>query len=334
MFGFGAKKLPPRAERARSGPRIAPFINAELLMALEKLGLFAYANDHPIFQAPAAARELKLRPDLLLAACGFLAEENILEKTGPDAFRLAVDYRLVLESRNNYFLAYKAVYESFAELLDGSKRYGKDVVRDATRLGFGTRRSIPFLVQRFKELGIRTALDIGCGRGNFLFALAEAIPGFRGIGIEIDRATIAFAQERIKASPHKESLAVFEGDAAHPELFPQETEAAEAFYGVAIFHELKKDGKLIPAFREYKKKLPRAKFFLIEFDTPSWDTLLQEPDTQLRHEAAQYLLTHYFTEQGLPQAKADWVTTLEEAGWKVRAVHDDLPMRLTAFECE
>ena len=334
MFGFGIKKLPSRAAVAPLRPRTVPLINAELLMALEKLGLFAYANDHPALSAPAAARELKLRPDLLLAACDFLAEENIFEKTGPDTFRLAVDYHLVLEAQNNYFLAYKAVYESFAELLDGSRTYGKDVVRDATRLGFGTRRSIPFLVQRFKELGIRTALDIGCGRGNFLFALAEAIPGFRGIGIEIDRATVAFAEERIKTSPRRESIKVFEGDAAHPELFPKEAEAAEAFYGVAIFHELKKSGKLVPAFREYKKKLPRAKFFLIEFDTPPWDELLREPDTQLRHEAAQYLLTHYFTEQGLPQAKADWVKTLKEAGWDVRAVHDDLPMRLTVFECE
>lgn len=316
-----------------TGSFINAFINAELLMALEKLGLFEYISARKEFSIRETARDLKLRADLLLAACGLLAEARVLTKIGTDTFRLAVDYAGNLEAQNNYLLAYKPVYNSLAELLSGTKSYGKDVVRDATRLGFGTRRSIPFLVKRFRELGITTALDIGCGRGNFLFALAEAIPGFRGIGIEIDKATVAFAQERIAASPYRESLKVFEGDAAHPERFPAEACNVDAFYGVAIFHELGKSGDLASVFRDYKRCLPRSKFFLIEFDTPGWNAVLEEPPAPLRQMAAQYLLTHYFTEQGLPRPKREWKDILERSGWQFRVMHD-LPLRLTAFECD
>lgn len=302
-------------------------------MALEKLCFFEYISTQPEFSIREAAKDLGLKSDLLLAACEFLAEAHVFDKVGHNAFRLMADYHRELEAQNNYLLAYKPVYNSFAGLLNGTKKYGKDIMRDATRLGFGTRRSIPFLVKRLEELSIKNALDIGCGRGNFLFALAEAIPEFGGIGIEIDKATVAFAKARINASPFRNAINVFEGDAAHPELFPADTQKAEAFYGVAIFHELRKSGGLVPIFREYKRRFRHSKFFLIEFDTPGWDALLKEPDTILRHQAAQYLLTHYFTEQGLPQSKEEWGRTLEESGWRVQTVHD-LPMRLTAFECE
>lgn len=307
------------------------FLLTEIFMALEKTGFNGYATAHPEISIVRAASELGLRNDLLEAVCEFLAEKSILHKVGQGIFRKSDDYAAT-QGPIYFLLAYKSICESLAELLTGSKIYGKDIVRDARYLGTGTKLIFPLLAKIFKARGIKSVLDLGCGNGAFLLTLAAILPDFRGIGIEIDKPTINEAEASILASPYKNSIGIFHGDAGHPESFPVQTDPAEAIIGIGMFHEFRKDGTLVPILNRYKARFPRSRLFLVEFDTPDWDELRQRPQTPERKSASIYRFLHYFSEQGLPQSKSDWVRTINSSEWKIDAIHDG-PNRLVAFEC-
>ena len=308
------------------------YVLAEIFMALEKTGLNRYAAAHQEISVMHAASALHLRNDLLEAACEFLAENNMLQKIGPGVFRKEDRY-FSDQGPVPFLLAYKNVCDSFAELMDGSKIYGKDVARDARYLGTGTKLIFPILGPIFKTRGIKTVLDLGCGNGAFLLTLAGALPDLRGTGIDIDAPTVEEASAAIRVSPYKNSIRILQGDVRHPELFPREVDSFDALVGMGIFHEFRKGDVLIPLLNRYKVRFPKARLFLVEFDTPGWDELRQKQKGPKRRSAAIYRLMHYFSEQGLPQSKEEWLTTLGDAEWRVVGAHNG-PNRLIAFECQ
>ena len=308
------------------------FLIAEIFMALKKTGFTAYAAAHREFFVMCAAEELRLRSDLLEALCEFLAEKGIMRKTGPGTFRAESRF-FSDQGPIPFLLAYKTACNSLTGLLDGSTTYGKDVARDARYLGTGTKLIFPLLGEIFKTRGIKTVLDLGCGNGAFLLTLAETLPGFRGIGIDIDAPTVEEATAALRVSPHNDSIRIREGDVRHPELFPPDVGSPEALVGMGIFHEFRKDGSLVPLLNRYKTRFPKARLFLVEFDTPGWDELREKPEGPKRRGAAIYRLMHHVSEQGLPQSKDEWRKTLEETAWRVVDMHTG-PNRLVAFECQ
>ena len=308
------------------------FLLAEIFMALEKTGFNGYAAAHREISVGHAAAALHLRSDLLESVCEFLAEKDVLQKTGPGTFQKGSRY-FSDQGPVPFLLAYKTVCNSLAGLLDGSTTYGKDVTRDARYLGTGTKLVFPLLGEIFKTRGIKTVLDLGCGNGAFLLTLAETLPGFRGIGIDIDAPTVEEATAALRVSPHNDSIRIREGDVRHPELFPPDVGSPEALVGMGIFHEFRKDGSLVPLLNRYKTRFPKARLFLVEFDTPGWDELREKPEGPKRRGAAIYRLMHHFSGQGLPQSEAEWLATIEKSDWKIAAVHGG-PNRLVAFECQ
>lgn len=308
------------------------FLIAEIFMALKKTGFTAYADAHREFFVMCAAEELRLRSDLLEALCEFLAEKGVMRKTGPGTFRAESRF-FADQGPVPFLLAYKTVCNSLAGLLDGSTTYGKDVARDARYLGTGTKLIFPILGEIFKTRGIRTVLDLGCGNGAFLLTLAATLPGFRGTGIDIDAPTVKEASAALRVSPYNDSIRIREGDVRHPELFPPDVGEPEALVGMGIFHEFRKDGSLIPLLNRYKTRFPKARLFLVEFDTPGWDELRRKPEGPKRRSAAVYRFLHHVSEQGMPQSKDEWQKTLGETTWRVVGSHHG-PNRLTAFECQ
>lgn len=335
MFLNTLAKFFSRKTENHVGPKrnlVNSLLAAELCMALEERSIFPFMIAHPNADLLEVATALGLKIELLRPACEFLSAEGLLSKVNKDSFRL-VDYK-TLQISINYLLAYKTVFESFGPLIDGSKVYGKDIERDAKWLGTATRYAIPYLVRRLIELGYKNVLDLGCGTGNFLLSLAASIPNFQGMGIEIDQPTIEKARKRIQNSPYKDSIKIFDGDASRPDLFPTETKNVEALIGAALFHEFNKEDKLPVVLEQYKKYFPRSKLFLIELDTPGWNELQSMPHISRRGTAAQYRLIHYFSNQGLPQSKKQWLHTLQKTRWHVTQIQETPQLPILIFECD
>lgn len=310
------------------------FMLAEFIMAFEKFGFLETGKGGAPLTV-ATASQKGVRNDLFITACEFLVGERILEKSAPDVYDFAVDPRHL--SWFAYFLlAYKTMLSNMGPLMNGSKQYGRDILRDGSYLrktGIFTRASIPVLIKRLRELKVGTMLDIGCGGGEILFTFANAMSGVRGIGIDIDESVVAGTRQSAVKHHFSDRITIAQGDARSPESFPQIAYEADAILGMAVFHEFRRGDGIVPLLKKYKEKFAKAKLFIVEFDAPSWDDLRRDsPDAPQRKLASQYKFIHVFSEQGLPQPRKEWIETFQGAGWRVDAVYE-APICLAIYEC-
>ena len=77
-----------------------------------------------------------------------------------------------------------------------------------------TGSNAPELVALAGELGINVLLDVGCGGGQLLAALAESSPAFRGIGIDANPAAVDAARQLLAARGLDGRVEVVCGDLA------------------------------------------------------------------------------------------------------------------------
>lgn len=65
-----------------------------------------------------------------------------------------------------------------------------------------------------RQLGLGAVLDLGCGTGALLIALAAHDPGFAGWGVERNRAMCTLARRAVRAAGLNRRIRIFTGDAA------------------------------------------------------------------------------------------------------------------------
>lgn len=314
--------------------RINDFIVAEFIVALEALGVLAYAAKHFTFAADRAADEFHLDKELFQETLEYLSEEGIFEVVKAEVFRLAVPYP-PLKFMANSVLVNKRTVEALAPLIKGALVYGRDIVKNDRYLKntegliLG---AVPILVARIKELRSTRVVDIGCGRGlgMFLRALAEAMPAVHGIGVEPDADALHETREAIRTSAHDANLSVIEGHPEHPEKLPAKIRDADMLVELGIFHEYRgqQEEKMIPLLERYKRCFPRARFFAVEPDE-----VWREPPEIDEYMVPFYRFVHSISNQGFPRSQEDWGDVLTRAGWNVVATHK-LPLNLVAYECE
>ena len=58
-------------------------------------------------------------------------------------------------------------------------------------------------------------LDVGCGTGNLLMALADDVQAEQLIGLDYSREMVRLVEEKVAGSPHESRLSVAQGDAEH-----------------------------------------------------------------------------------------------------------------------
>ncbi|HYP28555.1 MAG TPA: methyltransferase domain-containing protein [Blastocatellia bacterium] len=103
------------------------------------------------------------------------------------------------------------------------------------------------LIKRHAELsGDDVVLDIGCGNGHHLFALAGGIG--RGVGVDLSPAMIGVAQERLRSSPAQGSLTFFSDDGEKLDTVPDGSVDLAICVG-AFEHMLNKPAVLESAHR-------------------------------------------------------------------------------------
>ena len=76
-------------------------------------------------------------------------------------------------------------------------------------------KAVEFFTKRFIKHKVRSVLDVACGSGNYLQALAEK--GYQMTGVDLDLAMVEAAQAKAKAN--KLNYTVIQGDMAKPRFY-------------------------------------------------------------------------------------------------------------------
>jgi ubiquinone/menaquinone biosynthesis C-methylase UbiE len=100
-------------------------------------------------------------------------------------------------------------------------------------------------------------LDVACGNGHHLLALADEIG--RGIGVDLSQVMIEVAQERLRDSHWQDKLTFISDDAEKLDTLAEESIDLAMCMG-AFEHLLNKSAALLSAYRILK---PRGRFFCL-----------------------------------------------------------------------
>ncbi len=120
-------------------------------------------------------------------------------------------------------------------------------------------------ILEFAEIGNgEKLLDFGCGTGTSLIIGKKRFPETQFIGLDVDSAILAIAEQKIG----KQELDINLICSQNPEL-PFENNSSDKVISSWVFHHLTKDEK-IRAFKEIKRILkPKGLFILADWGKPS-----------------------------------------------------------------
>jgi SAM-dependent methyltransferase len=254
----------------------------------------------------------------------YLAVRGVLRQKGenPESHGLTPRGRLLLDDiplaqLGFYLEAYGPVVQNLDGLLQGSVRYGTDVLRDGGALGrhcatlfhqFHT----PIVLKALEGVQARSILDLGCGGGRFLVDACQQNPELRGIGLDISPGAIEFARELAAREGLSHRLRFEVADAFRPETWPSYCREAEALCAIGMLHESFRDGEqaVIDILNVYADFLAHGvKSFILGEPELHYDELDNDPEL---------FLIHIFTMQGFPRRKELWLELFEKTKLRCR----------------
>lgn len=211
----------PREQLQRLIEYVRGFRATYLAAAGVRLGLFRKLHENPGITAETLAAELGLHAPSVAVWCRTAYTLGFLEADETGKLRLAPGFDQVLAEPTAlwyYGAALGLTTEYEAEDLariDEVLRSGKTVPFQARGRKFSeqvgrataglhtlaARKVLPELpgVEERLHRGARV-LDVGCGCGGFLLALAQAFPAGKYVGVDIDRKALSVAREAVKAN--------------------------------------------------------------------------------------------------------------------------------------
>lgn len=169
--------------------------------------------------ADALAESFGLDAALLRAALEFLAARtDLLQKRG-QRFRTTAQYdpaaRFVIDL---YAGAFATNAAALPALLKRPARAGATVdrARQARAFRHAPRGAEYAPASLLAQLGVRAVLDLGCGHGALLRAMAEHDPEFRGWGIDAHPAMCRLARARLREAGAARRVRIVQGDGRNP----------------------------------------------------------------------------------------------------------------------
>jgi len=311
------------------------FIVGEILLALEENGILGMIATGNPFSIQTVARGAGINENKLRAACDFLSEQELCEKLSADRYRLIGAYDDI-KSSVDFFLAYKPAYESLAGLLNGSTRYGSDIMRNGIyyrrALDAIVAHSFPFLLIRFNELGVKRVTGIGANALGFLRVALNELRPDACVGVVSDEERVELEDERSARSRSFEDIRIVQGELEHPEQFSVEA-PAEALVSVAVFHDFRPEDRLRAVLGEYKRAFPSSRMFLLEFDVQDQDGMRGGGASPARHLASVSRLTHALKEEIRPWPMSEWTRAIGRSPWRL-AQAKKFESGLVIYECE
>jgi SAM-dependent methyltransferase len=163
---------------------------------------------------------------------------------------------------------------------------------------------------------VTSLLDLGCGTAALLVELAEAIPGFRGWGIDASPEMVEAAGRNIQRSGVEHRVEVHQSDvrAIADGVAPSIRDGVEALYGRSILNEFfADDGESATAvLRDLRRSFPERLFFVEDYYgclTRNVETVEDRNHTLLQD------LAQVMSGQGVPPADlGDWQRVYESGG--------------------
>lgn len=298
-----------RYRRSGMAELIGAYHLCQVLYAAEQLGLntlLRTGRSFTVDQLPPQLRsELGVNLIRYLVVRGIIKQEN-------EQFRITDHGQLLLDDIASaqlgfYLEAYGPVTSCLKELLDGSRDYGNDVLRNGEALG----RHCATLFETFhtatvqealRGMGAKYLLDLGCGGGRFLVDACLRDSTLRGVGLDISEGAINFAKQLSCRLKTQDRLDFVVGDAFKPETWPDVCRKADALCAVGVIHEHFRDGEqaVISILDQYAELLRTGsiKGFILGEPELYYDD--EENDSDL-------FLVHIFTKQGFPRRRERWL---------------------------
>lgn len=211
-------------EDAAVGPRWSALDLAEglqlghALSTLQHLGVLE-ALKRPR-DADDLAAEFGLDPALLAAVLEFVAaRSDVVDKRGRRFVRTAADTPEARFVTELYAGAFAANAVALPTLLRRPGRAGVAVDRARHARAFlyapGGAEQVP--ASLLAQLGVRALLDLGCGPGHLLRAMAQQNPAFRGWGIDANPGMCRIARARLREGGLSRRVHILQGDGRRPE---------------------------------------------------------------------------------------------------------------------
>jgi ubiquinone/menaquinone biosynthesis C-methylase UbiE len=211
----------PREQLSRLFERIRGFHATYLAAAGVKLGLFKKLVERPGITAEALAAELGLSVRGVSVWCRTAYTLGFLEAEDDGRLRLAPGLEPVFADPSSVWY-YGATLGLLVDFEADDLARIDEVIRSGNAVPFQARGrkfseqvgaataglhtlvarkvlpSLPEVEERLKR-GLRV-LDVGCGCGGFLLALASAFPAGRYVGVDIDRKALGVARKAARAA--------------------------------------------------------------------------------------------------------------------------------------
>lgn len=179
------------------------------------------------------------------------------------------------------------------------------------------------LVSIIQQLQLGALLDIGCGSGSLLVALAREDPRFTGWGLEINPAMCRVARAAIRAAGVGRRVKVREGDARQLQAALPATvrSSVRAVVASQVANEMFGAGStgVVAWLREIRSALPDRPFLLSDYYGRLGRKVAPRERQVLLHDYAQLI-----SGQGVPPASlAEWRAIYSEAGCRLVHVIED-----------
>jgi SAM-dependent methyltransferase len=215
---------------------------AHAAATLHALGILAELRSRST--AEALAGRFGVDREVLDGTLAYLAARtNIVTRNG-DCYALDEGYddgaRFLLDL---HVRAFAPVSADLATVLQHPQEACARVDRGAQAAAFADDAGDAALAGILRQLGFATILELGCGTGALLRALARADPRLAGVGVDTSSAMCRVARDRIRAEGLETRLRIVQGDARDPHAcLPADTPKTAAVVARDFLNELCRGG--------------------------------------------------------------------------------------------
>jgi hypothetical protein len=250
------------------------FICAQVLFALERLGVFRALNDQDVLDVPALCAQDGLDTDVVGALLGFAESYGYLavEDDKVRMTRTGEEGRRMLGFFTWGVGGYHDIFANAAAVARGERTFRVDLQRDEAMVALGSAQADTALMRHILDAEIaqidyHTLVDLGAGTSERVSRLVRDRPGGRGIGVDISQPATDLAVGTIARYGLTGSVVPVCADVLDILFNGRRVDGADSADVVMSFmflHDLLVDpsrrGQVIPRLRE---SFPNAHTFLL-----------------------------------------------------------------------
>ena len=288
--------------------------------ALHALGILT------ALRLPGTAGDLAARfgidPEMLNGTLAYLAARTTLVVQSGDRYAAGDGYddgaRFVLDLHVG---AFAPVSADLAAVLRHPREACTHVNRAAQTAAFADDAGDAVLAGILRQLGFAAIVELGCGGGALLRALARADPQFIGVGVDANPAMCSRARDCIRAEGLKARLQIVQGDAHDPQTWLSAMPESATVVARDFLNELCRDGgrAAIAWLRILRERMPGHVLVIADYHGRLGQVAVASDPGVLLHDFVQLV-----SGQGVPPPDlTGWAALYEAAGCELAHAIED-----------